>query len=229
VKEHDMATNGKIRVLVWSEGTAPKFAYPHDINDAVATALKADPNLDVRTATFTDDEQGLSEANLANTDVLVWWGHLLHRNVKDENVDRVMRHVTERGMGLVPLHSSHMSKPFTRLVGASGQIGGWEHDAGPEEIKVLLPDHPVAKGVSNMVLEDEEMYDEPFDIGTPNAVVFHSTFPNGKEIRSGLAYEIGRGRVFYFRPGHEENPTFYRPDVQRVIHNAVYWVTRRDQ
>jgi trehalose utilization protein len=218
-----MATNSKLRVLVWSEGTAPKAAYPHDINDAVATALKADPNLEVRTATFTDAQQGLSEEVLANTDVLVWWGHLLHRNVQDANVDRVMKHVQEQGMGFVPLHSSHMSKPFTRLVGASGMIGGWEHNAGPEDIKVVAPEHPVAKGVSDMVLDDEEMYDEPFDIGTPDTVVFHSTFPNGKQIRSGLAYQIGKGRVFYFRPGHEENPTFYRPDIQRIIHNAVYW------
>lgn len=218
-----------IRVLVWSEGTAPKFAYPHDINDAVANALKADPNLAVRTATFTDDEQGLSEASLAATDVLIWWGHLLHRNVKDEHVERIIRHVRERGMGFVPLHSSHMSKPFTRLIGDTGFIGGWEHDAGPEEIAVVMPDHPVAKGVTAMVLDDEEMYDEPFEVGTPDAVVFHSTFPQGKQIRSGLAYEIGAGRVFYFRPGHEENPTFYRPDIQRVIHNAVYWVARRDR
>ncbi len=224
-----MATNRKLRVLVWSEGTAPKFAYPHDINDAVATALKSDPHLAVRTATFTDDEQGLSEASLADTDVLVWWGHLLHRNVQDVHVERVMTHVRERGMGFVPLHSSHMSKPFTQLIGAPGLIGGWKHDAGPEMIEVVMPEHPVAQGVSTIVLDDEEMYDEPFEIGTPDAVVFHSTFPNGKQIRSGLAYQIGKGRVFYYRPGHEENPTFYRPDVQRVIHNAVNWVGRRTE
>jgi trehalose utilization protein len=223
-----MATNSKLRVLVWSEGTAPKAAYPHDINDAVATALKADFNLDVRTATFTDDQQGLSEESLANTDVLIWWGHLLHRNVQDVNVERVMKHVRERGMGFVPLHSSHMSKPFTQLIGATGYIGGWEHDAGPEELTVVAPDHPVAKGVSDLVIEDEEMYDEPFEIGTPDTVVFHSTFPKGKQIRSGLAYQIGKGRIFYFRPGHEENPTFYRPDVQRIIRNAVYWTAGRD-
>ncbi len=223
-----MAASNKLRVLVWSEGTAPKAAYPHDINDAVATALKADFDLDVRTATFTDTEQGLSEASLAGADVLIWWGHLLHRNVQDVNVERVMRHVRERGMGFLALHSAHMSKPFTQLVGATGFIGGWEHDAGPEEIKVVAPEHPVARGVSDLVLEDEEMYDEPFEIGTPDTVVFHSTFPNGKQIRSGLAYAIGKGRVFYFRPGHEENPTFYRPDVQRIIHNAVKWAGKKD-
>jgi trehalose utilization protein len=222
-----MVTKSKLRVLVWSEGTAPKAAYPHDINDAVATALKSDFNLDVRTATFTDAEQGLGEESLANTDVLIWWGHLLHRNVQDVNVERVMKHVRERGMGFVPLHSSHMSKPFTQLIGATGYIGGWEHDAGPEEIKVVAPDHPVAKGVSDLVIEDEEMYDEPFEIGTPDTVVFHSTFPNGKQIRSGLAYQVGKGRSFYFRPGPEVNPTFYRPDVQRIIRNAVYWVANQ--
>ncbi len=224
-----MAMTDKLRVLVWSEGTAPKAAYPHDINAVVATALKADPHLDVRTATFTDEAQGLSEASLANTDVLVRWGHLLHRNVQDVHVERLMKHVRERGMGFVPLHSSHMSKPFTQLIGATGSIGGWKHDAGPEQITVVMPEHPVARGVSDMVIEDEEMYDEPFDIGTPDAVVFHSTFPNGKQIRSGLAYRIGKGRVFYYRPGHEENPTFYRPDVQRVIRNAVYWVGLRTE
>src|SRR6476469_9083234 len=154
-----MATNSKLRVLVWSEGTAPKAAYPHDINDAVATALKADPNLEVRTATFTDAQQGFSEESLANTDVLIWWGHLLHRNVQDVNVDRVMKHVQEREMGFVPRHCSHMAKPLTRLLGASGMIGGWGHGAGPEEIKVVAPEHPVAQGVSDMVLDDEEMYD----------------------------------------------------------------------
>ena len=195
----------------------------------MATALKADFDLDVRTATFTDAEQGLSEEALANTDVLIWWGHLLHRNVQDVNVERLMKHVRERGMGFVALHSAHMSKPFTQLIGATGFIGGWEHDAGPEEIKVVAPDHPVAKGVSDMVLDDEEMYDEPFQIGTPDTVVFHSTFPNGKQIRSGLAYQIGKGRVFYFRPGHEENPTFYRPDIQRIIRNAVYWVAGKNE
>ncbi len=216
-----------VRVLVWSEGTAPKFAYPHDINEAVANALRSDDNLHVRTATFTDDDQGIGESSLAQTDVLVWWGHLLHRNVQDVNVERVLTHVRERGMGFLGLHSAHMSKPFTRLVGATGSIGGWAHEGGPEELKVLLPDHPVAKGVLDLTINDEEMYDEPLDAGTPEAVVFHSTFPGGHQFRSGLAYTVGNGRVFYFRPGHEENPTFYRADVQRIIRNAVYWVGKQ--
>lgn len=215
-----------VRVHVWSEGTAPKWVYPQDINGAVADALRKDDNLQITTGTFTDDEQGLTEATLAHTDVLIWWGHLLHRNVRDANVERITRHVRERGMGFVALHSAHMSKPFTALIGASGRIGGWEHDAGPEEIAVREPNHPVAQGIPRAwTIGEEEMYDEPFDVGDP-VVVFHSAFPNGHQIRSGLAYEVGAGRVFYFRPGHEENPTFSLPDVQRVIHNAVYWTAK---
>ena len=216
-----------LRVRVWSEGTAPRSVYPEDIRGAVAAFLKEDDNIEVTTGTFIDDEQGVSEADIANVDVLVWWGHLLHRNVFDVTVERIVRHVRERGMGFVALHSAHMSKPFTTLIGSSGTIGGWKHDAGPEEIAVLEPRHPVAEGVSNMTLGEEEMYDEPFDIGTPETVVFHSTFPEGHQIRSGLAYTIGAGRVFYFRPGHEENPTFYLPEIQRVVKNAVYWTAKQ--
>lgn len=216
-----------VRVHVWSEGTAPKRAYPQDINGAVAAFLRTDDNLRITTGTFTDDDQGVGEATLANTDVLIWWAHLLHRSVQDANVGRVVRHVRERGMGFVALHSAAMSKPFAALIGASGAIGGWEHDAGPEEITVREPGHPVAAGLpARFTIGEEEMYDEPFDVGDP-VVVFHSAFPNGHAIHSGLAYAVGAGRVFYFRPGHEENPTFLLPDVQRVIRNAVYWTAKQ--
>jgi len=216
-----------VRVRVWSEGTAPRSVYPEDIRGAVAAFLSQDPQVQTTMGTFIDDDQGVSEADLANTDVLVWWGHLLHRQVQDATVERIVRHVRERGMGFVALHSAHMSRPFTTLIGTSGTIGGWKHDAGPEEIEIREPKHPVAEGVHNMTIGAEEMYDEPFDIGTPEAVVFHSSFPNGHQIRSGLAYTIGAGRVFYFRPGHEENPTYRLPEIQRVVKNAVYWTAKQ--
>ncbi|MBM7783962.1 ThuA domain-containing protein [Tenggerimyces flavus] len=213
----------KIRVLVWSEHTAPRDMYPNDINGAVADGLRKDDRLEVSIAEYVDPDQGVSEETLAQTDVLAWWGHMLHRQVTDETVDRIERHVKERGMGFLALHSSHMAKPFTRLIGDDGRIGGVKHDAGPEQIKVLAPDHPIAKGITDFAIDDEEMYDEEFGCGTPDTVVFHSTFPGGHEFRSGCAYQIGNGRVFYFRPGHEENPTYYRDDVQLILNNAVHW------
>jgi trehalose utilization protein len=223
-----VSEQGKIRVLVWSEHTAPKEMYPHDINGAVADGLRQEPNaFDVRTAELVDPGQGVPEEVLAQTDVLAWWGHILHRSVRDETVDRIERHVKERGMGFLALHSSHMAKPFCRLIGDDGRIGGVKHEAGPEEIKVLAPDHPIAAGISDFSIDPEEMYDEEFGCGKPDTVVFHSTFPGGHEFRSGCAYTVGVGRVFYFRPGHEENPTYYRDDVRQVLRNAAKWVAGR--
>jgi len=41
--------------------------------------------------------------------------------------------------------------------------------------------------------------------------------------RSGCCFQRGRGRIFYFRPGHETYPTYFNPDVRRVIANAARW------
>jgi len=53
--------------------------------------------------------------------------------------------------------------------------------------------------------------------------VFISWFEGGEVFRSGLCYYRERGKVFYFRPGHESFNTFYIPEVQQVIINAVKW------
>ena len=55
---------------------------------------------------------------LAETDVLLWWGHIAHDQVADEVVERVRRHVLG-GMGLIVLHSGHFSKIFIRLLGTT--------------------------------------------------------------------------------------------------------------
>ena len=41
--------------------------------------------------------------------------------------------------------------------------------------------------------------------------------------RSGCCYQRGRGRIFYFRPGHETYPTYFDPTVRQVIANAALW------
>lgn len=216
-----------IRVRVWSEHTAPRAVYPDDINGAVAAALRQDPELQVSTAELVDPDDGVSAADLEQTDVLVWWGHLLHRKVTDAAVERIVARVRDGGMGFVALHSAHMSKPFTALVEDDGRLGGVAIDGGKETITVQAPDHPVAKGVSDFVIGKEESYDEEFGLGKPDTVVFHSAFDNGHQFRSGVAYSIGAGRVFYFRPGHEEYETLYQPEVTQVIRNAVHWTSGR--
>ena len=69
------------------------------------------------------------------------------------------------------------------------------------------------------------MYGEPFGIPEPDSLVFVSWFQGGEVFRSGCCYYRGQGKVFYFRPGHETYPTYYQPEVKRVIANAVRWAT----
>ena len=89
------------RVVVWNEfvheheaGHPAGKIYPTGIHGAIAEGLKAyDGSMTVKTATLQEPEHGLSEAVLAETDVLVWWGHAAHEKVDDAVVARVKKHV----------------------------------------------------------------------------------------------------------------------------------------
>ena len=88
----------------------------------------------------------------------------------------------------------------------------------------MMSSHPIAAGIpDHFLLEEEELYSEPFYIPQPDALVFGSWFEDGHIFRSGVCFIRGAGKVFYFQPGHETCPSFYNPYVQRIITNAVYW------
>ncbi len=217
-----------IRVIVWNEYRHERHdervaaIYPAGIHAAIAGSLRANAGIEVRTATLDAPDHGLTEAALAATDVLIWWGHMAHEEVHDEVVARVAARVLE-GMGLVVLHSGHFAKIFKRLMGTSCDLK-WRVGDDHERIWVVDPGHPIAAGLGETIeIGPEEMYGELFDIPAPEALVFISWFTGGEVFRSGCCYTRGRGKIFYFRPGHETYPTYYHPDVQRVIANAVVW------
>jgi len=64
-------------------------------------------------------------------------------------------------------------------------------------------------------------------VPTPDAVVFEERWDKGEHFRSGCAWQVGQGRVFYFRPGHETAPTYFNPQVRQVLLNAVRWCAGR--
>ncbi|MBQ8312966.1 MAG: ThuA domain-containing protein, partial [Clostridia bacterium] len=68
-----------------------------------------------------------------------------------------------------------------------------------------------------------EMYGECFDIPRPDDIIFIGWFAGGQVFRSGVTFTRGRGKIFYFQPGHEEAPVYEHPDIQRIITNAVRW------
>ncbi|KXA91836.1 PalA [candidate division MSBL1 archaeon SCGC-AAA259D18] len=220
----------KIHVTMWNEFKQEKSdeevkkIYPDGIHETIAGFLRKRENLEVETATLDEPKHGLTEKTLKLTDVLIWWSHTAHDEIGEKIVNRVQRRVLE-GMGLIVLHSSHFSKIFKRLMGTSCRLKWREADEN-EILWMVQPDHPIAEGIKDHIdLEEEETYGEPFDIPPPHQLIFISWFSGGEVFRSGCTFRRGRGKIFYFRPGHETNPTYHNPQIQRVISNAVYWAS----
>jgi len=214
-------------VTVWNEFVHEREndvvaeVYPTGIHTTIANAL-AERGFETRTATLQEPEHGLGPDVLAETDVLTWWGHAAHDEVRDDVAERVVQHVLD-GMGLIVLHSGHYSKPFTSLMGTSCGLK-WREAAERERLWVVEPGHPIAAGVEECLeLDETEMYGERFDIPQPDDLVFLSWFEGGEVFRSGCCYNRGDGRVFYFRPGHETYPIYHDERIQDVLANGVRW------
>ena len=218
---------GKVRVLCWSERTEPTNVYPEGINGAIAGFLRHDANLDVQTASLSDPEQGIGKQAIEAAHVLVWWGHRKHKDVDDARVNEIVRQIKERGLGFIAVHSSHFSKIFTTCLGTRCGLGGVREDGKPEFLKCVDPSHPIAKGLGDFTIPQEEMYNEPFQIPPPDKVVFFSYWGTGEQFRSCNVWTLGKGRVVYFRPGHETYPIFFQELPLKVVQNAVYWAAGR--
>lgn len=218
-----------IQVTVWNEYRHERqnehvaSLYPQGIHHAIGSYLKTKERIEVRTATLDEPEHGLTDEVLAGTDVLIWWGHLAHGEVRDDIVEKVRDRVLN-GMGLIVLHSGHGSKLFERLLGTKTGTLKWRDDGERERVWVIEPGHPIAEGLGDYFeIPKEEMYGERFEIPAPDELVFISWFEGGEVFRSGCCYRRGKGKLFYFRPGHETFPIYHQPEVLKVIGNAVYW------
>ena len=221
-----------VSVTVWNEYRHEREddevaeVYPDGIHAALADAL-AERGHDVTTATLDEPEHGLPEDVLDGTAVLLWWGHAAHDEVEDAVVDRVVSRVRD-GMGFLPLHSAHHSKPFKRLMGTSCSLK-WRESGERERLWTVEPGHPVADGVDEtFVVAEAEMYGERFDVPEPDTLVLLSWFEGGEVFRSGCCYRRGSGRVFYFRPGHETYPIYRDETIRHVIDNGVRWAAPDD-
>jgi trehalose utilization protein len=214
-----------IRTTLWFEDrdNPPRCRelYPQGMHTWMASFLTEAGGIACRTCTL--DGPPLTEAHLADTDVLIWYGHLHHRIVDERLVDLVWRRVLE-GMGFITFHSGHYAKPFIRLMGTTCQLS---YRASPHEREVVWtvdPSHPIAQGLGEgFVIPAEEVYREFHDVPPPDELVFLSNFASGEAFRSGCCWRRGAGRVFYYRPGHETCPTWHQAENRQVMINAVRW------
>ena len=151
---------------------------------------------------------------------------MAHGEVNDELVQKI-QHRVYMGMGFIALHSAHHSKPFKAIVGTNGNLS-WGRDQ-KEIIWNMMPQHPIAKGIpDHFLIEEEELYCEPFYIPQPDALVFGGWYEDGYIFRSGCCFLRGAGKVFYFQPGHESCKSFHNPYVQQIITNGIRWAAPAD-
>ena len=230
-------------VVVWSEGTAPKNIFPNDINGAVVEGLKEKlKDWEVVKADLSAPDQGLPDKLLNRADVLIWWGHKKHGNVKNELADKIGKRVKDEGMGFMSLHSAHFAKPNIKLMELAkggdrkmpnpkkkiASFGAYKKDTKTMVLKVLDENHPITKGIpKEFSFANDERYDDPYNVPTADAVIFDGEFTlkNGKKTSSkqGFCWKIGKGRFFYFQPGHETNPIFFDKNIRTIMANAVLW------
>ncbi len=272
---------GDIRVTVWDE-RQPKQAKAYDnfLGNEIAAYLKSKPGLKVRSFGLDDPHQGISDATLADTDVLSWWGHVRHPEISVSTARKIVDRVKAGTLAYIPLHSAHWAEPFMQAMyvrtradaerrfadkdtkfeyieppgrmaptydslvtpafyafkggGGVKQVRvdlpncvfpGVRADGKPSKVTTLAPNHPIADGIpATFTITQTEMYGEPFHIPEPDVLIFREDFQEGGWFRSGMLWNVGKGKVFYFRPGHEIFPVFKEKYPLKIVENAVRWM-----
>ena len=139
--------------------------------------------------------------------------------------------LNQNPLGKVPRRDAPLTPSLRQLNGVwqltlPGCIfPAYRADGAPSHVTTLLPKHPIAAGLpAKWDVAQTEMYDEPFHVPKPDAVVFEERWDKGEHFRSGCVWQVGKGRVFYFRPGHETFPVFKQAEPLRVLVNAARWM-----
>jgi trehalose utilization protein len=115
--------------------------------------------------------------------------------------------------------------PMLRVISPNCAFPKWNNQGGPSRTTTLLPEHPIAERVPAVFdLRETEMYAEPFHVPEPDATIFEERWATGESFRSGMVWNVGRGRVCYFRPGHETYDIFHQEIPLRIVTNAVRWL-----
>lgn len=95
----------------------------------------------------------------------------------------------------------------------------------PSQIRMILTEHPIAKGVpKTFTIPETEMYDEPFHIPAPDLLVFDETWAGGEYFRSGALWDLGKGKVFYVRPGDQQYAVYKVEPLMKILENACLWL-----
>ena len=249
VKEKNMPMVKPIPVLVWTDAAGlhtekRPLAYPEGIHNVVAGFLNETGRF--KATPVAVDEDPLKPESLDQYRALVMWGH--GRPIGTAAQRSVVEQVKAGKIGIVGLHSILIYHSNPLLVGSLfGQTArfGWE-DHVPMRFTVAEP-HPIFEGITSFDIVDEAYY-EPFGLKDGFRTLLTMTVPDcaerdshifnpelnryvvqkhrveGLVSRAAWTYQVGKGKSFYFQPGHETDATYNNPVIQRILAAAVNWV-----
>lgn len=210
------------RVLIVGGGSShdfPQWFQRADSTTLAATSVQA---------TYTDDP-GQVAGRLANADVLYFTANQPHPDPATR--DAIFRHVAS-GKGLVIGHAgawynwSDWPEYNRALVGGGTRA---HRRLGEFEVNVVAPTHPVMQGVPASFTIRDELY--RFLPDTTGARI-GEVLATAREVETGTVYPIvftvqnPNARILVNTLGHDGDAHGH-PAYQRILQNAVRWVSRQ--
>jgi len=152
---------------------------------------------------------------------------------KVEWVGKVERKAPKKDAKLTPAVSYEKQadgSTVVRIVRPNCCFPAYAAHGKPSKVKVVSGRHPIARGIAKeFTLPQTEMYGEPFHVPKPDTVIFEERWEDGQWFRAGMVWKMGKGQVFYFRPGHENFNVFHREEPLKIVANATRWLARGGQ
>jgi trehalose utilization protein len=130
-------------------------------------------------------------------------------------------------MGLIALHAAHRGGPLPVVLQSACAWSDAAAEGEPVDLAAAAPRHPIAQGLQRFRIARGAAHSGAFDAPRPDVVVFDGSLPSGDRVWQGMVWTRGRGRIFYFQPGHPDYPVYLQEEVRQVLHNAVRWCAHR--
>lgn len=166
--------------------------------------------------TYTNELSDLNTENLSKYDGLVIYAN--HETISPDQ-EAALKGFVEGGKGLIALHSA--SGCFKNSAWYAQAVGGQfdSHGEGEFEAKLIAPEHPVLRGITNFSTWDETYVHKNLN---PNITVLTARVHGDKEEPYTWVNQVGEGRVFYTAYGHEDR-TWTTLGFLDLVRNGTLW------